>query len=231
MKIAVLSDIHGNHFALNEVLLEAEKLEIDHLLVLGDLVGYYYHPDKVIELLSNWSYDLIKGNHEEMLLKILNNVIPLDQITKKYGRGHELAIQKIPDSTIQFLCNLPEKKELFFDGVKILMTHGSPWSSDFYVYPDANNDIISNFISCDYDFVCFGHTHYSCFFKTEHGVALNPGSVGQSRERGGMAYWAVINTQNKMTQIKATKYDTSQLKMDVLKNDPDILYNYNILDR
>ena len=62
MKIAIISDIHGNYEALFSVLEKAKKESVEHLLILGDIVGYYYHPDKVLNLLAQWSYDMIKGN-------------------------------------------------------------------------------------------------------------------------------------------------------------------------
>ena len=67
MKIAVLSDIHGNHLALREVLDDASRLDVGELFVLGDSVGYYYHPDKVLEQLTAWQMEMIQGNHEPML--------------------------------------------------------------------------------------------------------------------------------------------------------------------
>ncbi len=231
MKIAILSDIHGNHYALNEVLCEAKKNEIDHLLILGDIVGYYYHPDIVLELLEPWSFDLIRGNHEDILLKIIDNDLSLVQISDKYGEGHKLALNKLSTFNVQMLRNLPVNKELVIEGVSILMTHGSPWLKNLYIYPDANKETLKKFNEYKHDIILFGHTHYTCFFKTKNGFALNPGSVGQSRERGGMAYWAVFITTNRMIQFKATKYDTNQLKKEVLRIDPDISYNLTILNR
>ncbi len=59
MKIAVISDIHGNYDALVAVLKKAKTEGVEHLLVLGDIVGYYYHPDKILKALSEWSFDMI----------------------------------------------------------------------------------------------------------------------------------------------------------------------------
>jgi predicted phosphodiesterase len=64
MKIGVISDIHGNYDALVQVLKKAKIEGVAHLLLLGDIVGYYYHPDKILNALSEWSFDMIKGNHE-----------------------------------------------------------------------------------------------------------------------------------------------------------------------
>ena len=49
MKIAIISDLHGNHYALEEVLKEARIEKIEKILVLGDIVGYFYNPDKIFE--------------------------------------------------------------------------------------------------------------------------------------------------------------------------------------
>ena len=81
MKIGVLSDIHGNHIALEAVLTEAVSLDINRLCVLGDMVGYYYHPDRVLEMLKAWPVDVIQGNHERMLRKYQDS----DAEKKKIG--------------------------------------------------------------------------------------------------------------------------------------------------
>ena len=57
MKIEIISDINGKYDALIEVLKKAKKEKVEHILVLGDIVGYYYHPDKILKLLSEWSFD------------------------------------------------------------------------------------------------------------------------------------------------------------------------------
>ena len=67
MNIGILADIHGNHRALKSVLDDMRMNKVDHLLILGDIVGYYYDPEIILDYLGDWSKDLIKGNHEAML--------------------------------------------------------------------------------------------------------------------------------------------------------------------
>ena len=136
MKIAVISDIHGNIDALIEVLKKAKNENVEHLLVLGDIVGYYYYPDKILELISDWSYDIIKGNHEKILEDLLVNPSLGESIRLKYGSGHQEAINKLTIQQLDFLFNLPETKSIQLDGISLLMSHGSPWSNDYYIYPD-----------------------------------------------------------------------------------------------
>ena len=69
MRVAVISDIHGNHYALQKVLLVAKQNNIDKLLVLGDIVGYYYYPSEVL------------------LQQVLNGEIKMSYLTQKYGNG------------------------------------------------------------------------------------------------------------------------------------------------
>tara|TARA_B100000959_G_C14425449_1_gene396285 strand:+ start:137 stop:403 length:267 start_codon:yes stop_codon:yes gene_type:complete len=73
MKICILSDIHGNYEALKKCVNEAKKLNINRFFCLGDYVGYYYEPDKCIDLLKKINAVCIKGNHEDMLLNILKD--------------------------------------------------------------------------------------------------------------------------------------------------------------
>ena len=114
MKVAVISDIHGNFDALVAVLEKAENENVTHLLILGDIVGYYYHPDKIMELLSQWSFDIIKGNHEKILEDLIADSSLSETIRLKYGSGHQEAINKLTQEQLNFLSDLPETKTLQF---------------------------------------------------------------------------------------------------------------------
>lgn len=231
MKIAIMSDIHGNYDALFEVLKIAKKEDVKHLLILGDLVGYYYHPDKILELLSEWNYDIIKGNHEHLLSELISNSELSEKIRLKYGSGHQLAFEKLSKTQLYYLENLPNKKTVEFNNKKFLMCHGSPWSNDFYIYPDSNQDIIKRCDSVKHDFVLIGHSHYAFSFNNINSTLINPGSVGQSREKGGIAYWCLLDTLNGHFRLIETEYDITKLLNEVFEIDSDIKYLSNVLKR
>ena len=69
MKIAILSDIHGNCFALKSVLDAVEKNGIETLIIAGDFIGYYFWPVKVFNLLKDYDPIVVRGNHDKMLKK------------------------------------------------------------------------------------------------------------------------------------------------------------------
>lgn len=231
MKIGVISDIHGNHDALVEVLKIARQEGVNHLLVLGDLVGYYYHPDKILNALSEWSFDMIKGNHEYILEGLIADPHLGASIRKRYGSGHKEAINKLSLQQLAFLKDLPESKSVKYDGISFLMSHGSPWSNDYYIYPDCDWATVNKCDSIKHDFVLIGHSHYAFAFKNENSILINPGSVGQSRQIGGKASWCIINTENRCFQMFSTDYNVQNLLAEIREKDEDISYLKSVLMR
>lgn len=231
MNIAIISDIHGNSYALEAVLKEARRHNVARILILGDFVGYYYHPDRVIDLLSSWPIDAIKGNHELILQRLKYNEIESHIIKQKYGSGHELALEKLRWEDQKWLFELPERKSLVINNVSIQMNHGSPWCLNEYLYPDSDINILSKCDSPQHDFVFIGHSHYPFAFKCSNSMLINCGSVGQSREKGGIANWVLLNTTNGCFQMKGTIYDVTPLLNEVHTLDRNNDYSYKILKR
>lgn len=231
MKVAIISDIHGNFEALYAVLKKAKKENVAHLLILGDIVGYYYHPDKVMDLLSKWSFDIIKGNHEKILEDLIADSSISETIRLKYGSGHKEAIDKLTYKQLCFLSDLPETKNVQLDETSLLMCHGSPWSNDFYIYPDCKKGIIEKCDIIGNDFVLIGHSHYSFAIRNTNSILINPGSVGQSRQIGGKASWCIINTDNNCFEFFSTNYNVENLLKEVSEKDPEIKYLKEVLIR
>ncbi len=231
MKIGILSDIHGNYIALEAVLVAAKKEGVERFLVLGDLVGYYYHPDKVIELLQSNQIDIIKGNHEVILEDLSKSKIDNQLILHKYGSGHKIALEKLNETQLNWLFGLPEQLSVEIDNVRFQLNHGSPNLIDEYIYPNANIEILENCNSNEHDFVLIGHTHYAFSFKCKNSVLINCGSVGQSRQKGGYAFWTIVNTANKSFCSQMTPYDIRPLLEEIKFVDPNYSYSTEILQR
>lgn len=231
MKFAVLADIHGNEYALKAVLEELQKAGINELLLLGDYVGYYYSARKILELIRQWDFKAIKGNHEKLLFRAIVSPSFLEEITVKYGSGHKSALELLPESDLAFLRALPEHLEFSVNNLNILMCHGAPWDPDEYVYPDVDESILQKYDDYDFDYIFYGHTHYACEHQRGDMRIINPGSVGQSRQKGGIAYWGVFDADSNEFEFCSTLYDTTVLRETVKKSDPSITYNHDILCR
>lgn len=230
MKIAILSDIHGNADALVKVLDEAQEKKVDLLFVLGDFVGYYYHPDKVLDLLSHWNVTYIKGNHEDILASMYKGWTDSASIRKKYGSGHDVALEKLSAGQLASLVNAPESRVVEIDDVVFSLNHGASFDQSVYLYPDTEKTILDR---CDNrcDFVFVGHSHHPFSYRMPNGTLVNVGSVGQSRVRGGEASWCLFNTENRVFQMHSTPYDVSATIREARQRDPSVHYLWDVLQR
>ena len=231
MKIAVLSDIHGNHPALEAVLDEAGRLGIERFFVLGDIVGYYYHPDRVMGMLGGLNVDMVQGNHEGMLMAAIEDPAKAEEIRARYGSGIEMAIEKLSREQKEMLAGLPSRKRVDVAGVGFELCHGSPWDRDFYVYPDAETGLLDRCLVDGADFVLLGHTHRPFVYSKGGVTVVNAGSVGQPRDMGGAAGWAVVNTALRTARLIRTPYDISGLVSEVREVDPGLPYLHEVLVR
>jgi putative phosphoesterase len=231
VKIALISDIHGNHYALDAVLATFQLNNIKKIMVLGDLVGYYYHPEKIFESLDKWDYEIISGNHERILKGLIDKEIEPEFIRLRYGSGHKFALNNLSQSQIEKLINAPVSMKQTINNIRVNFCHGSPFDPDFYIYPDAKPDVLN---MCDdnlTDMVFIGHSHYPFIYKSSNTLLVNIGSVGQLRSKGGDASWGILNTENGTVELKITRYDVRPLLEEVKLIDPDITYLSEILKR
>jgi len=198
MKIAILSDIHGNAHALAEVLKEIKHLKITRLFILGDIVGYYYSPDKVLQMLASFEVTMIGGNHENMLKEIQGNVIEERKIREKYGSALSASLETLSSNQLEFLTNLPDTIVEKIDNTRMTLCHGSPGQLDQYIYPKARKELFEEcMLLAGTEYLLLGHTHYPFIYVSNSGTIMNPGSVGQPRDHGNMASWAVFDSINK----------------------------------
>lgn len=185
MKVAIISDTHGNMQALEAVLADIEKEQCEKIFCLGDLAMAGPQPVETIKLIKKLydegKMELIQGNTDEM---IANESEFVDLVKSKFpimGNALENDVKIIPQELKDFLNNLPRQKELEIDGVKILLVHGSPRKNDENIAPDLHIEKVEEMLEgVDADVVFCGHTHIPCGYQTRKGqTVINDGSVGR----------------------------------------------------
>lgn len=231
MKLALLGDIHGNINALEVVLAAAKASEVEMLLVTGDLIGYYFEPLKVIDLLAGWNKYVVRGNHEDMLSKAKKSPDFLLQIDLRYGTGLRVALEQLNDNQVEELCNLPHPLSLSIEGCKILLCHGSPWDKDYYIYPDAELGILQKCAFKEFDLVVLGHTHYPMRHVIDETIVVNPGSVGQPRNHQPGAQWVMFDTETRKIEFRCEPYDVTLLAEECRRRHPQLPYLAEVLTR
>lgn len=231
-RIAILGDIHGNIDALDAVLAAIRKEGVSLILNTGDMVGYYYHPKRVLERLSEWPCITVRGNHEDMYNLACEDGDALSDITKEYGHGIAEALGQFTETDRKWIEALPSSTSFDADDLKITLAHGTPWSTDAYVYPDAELEKVEDILKHDNsDVVVLGHTHYQHLWEFGGRAVVNPGSVGQPRDRKPGAAWALLDTATKRIELRREDYDMSSVIDQANSRDPSLSYLRKVLTR
>jgi putative phosphoesterase len=230
MKVAIVSDIHANASAFEAVLKAARAKNVDVFMIAGDLVGYYFEPQAVIQLVksSEKPVYIVRGNHEDMLLKAMICPDQLEEITSKYGPGIEFALNQLTRSEVEWIANLPHPLEINDLDCSIVLCHGSPLSVDQYVYPDEI--LLSSFNELP-NVLILGHTHYPFVKNVDRCLVINPGSVGQPRNRVPGAHWALLDTQTLNVDLLVEPYDSYDLQQRCIEVAPQHPYLREVLIR
>lgn len=231
MRLGLLGDVHGNHLALQAVLAAASSAGVEKLLITGDLIGYYFAPRQVLELLSPWDKCMVRGNHEDMLSAARSDPDSLLQVDARYGTGLRTALEQLNEQQLDELCGLPRTQQLDIGGCRILLCHGTPWDNDQYVYPDAQAELLMRCAMPEFDLVVLGHTHYPMLQKIGRTQVVNPGAVGQPRNRRPGAHWALFDTTSREVSLRCEAYDAGPMIMESRRRHPDIPYLAEVLER
>ena len=183
MKIAVISDIHGNFQALDSVLDDMRKNHAEQVFCLGDLAMAGPQPRLIIDLISKKSdWVVIQGNTDKMIADFSPEI--MENVKKSFPiMANALAddVYFIEDEMKQYLKNLPARKEVEVEGVKVLLVHGSPRRNNEDILPDLPIKKVEEMIEgTNADVIFCGHTHIPCGYQTSRKQTIvNVGSVGR----------------------------------------------------
>jgi diadenosine tetraphosphatase ApaH/serine/threonine PP2A family protein phosphatase len=234
-RLGIISDIHGNRVALEAVLREIDRRNVDALLCLGDIVGYGPEPRECLRLVRRTCRLVIRGNHEEAVVQ--NG--PLLAMNAVARVGIEYTRKALDPSDIDFIRRLPAS---FTVSRTVLGVHDSPAPSEFGTrYLRSVGDAAEAFDWFEEPYCLVGHTHvpmcastriearegtvapddveFGRFAEAEDGAVplpqqgrsiINPGSVGQPRDRDPRASFAVLDLGRGLVEFARTEYDVAE---------------------
>jgi putative phosphoesterase len=192
MKIGILSDVHADPQALRRTL--EDMPAVDRVLCAGDAVSEYRFCAETVEILQTANIRCIQGNHEMVLFGGRN-----PQYLKKCQA-------EFSSSLLDFLASAPLSLEFESAGVKVLMTHASPWEPfDDYIYPWSPQ--LARLSEFSYDFIVLGHTHVPMVHQSEGIAVINPGSCSQPRDQDQRGSYAVLDTEQREVEIRRVILD------------------------
>lgn len=214
MKIAILSDIHANFSAFEAILNNDSFLDCDIYVNAGDSIGYFHNPLEVVSNLIRYKFLSARGNHEDMLSKAAENGLFLKSLAKLYGTGHQIALEQLGKSNLEYLKNLPSYLRIESPQGIIYVYHGTPKNNTEYLYPDFPADAENFGIPEDCVWLILGNTHWPMFRHMGGKTIINPGSVGQPRNGATGAQWAILNTANGDVTFKTQEYEMNLARTD-----------------
>lgn len=212
MKIAVVGDIHSNIVAFEKVLNRINQLNIDDIWCVGDLVGYYAHPDKVVDLIVDNDIFCVMGNHD---FGVVENKI--DWFKDDAKKSLLYSIEKLDSGHIDFLKKLPYTLSLNRDGISFYLVHASPRDNLFeYVHPYFSDEQLKKIgKDVDADVIIMGHTHVQMDAEIGFQRFLNPGSVGQPRDGIKKSCFMVFDTEKNIVNWHRVSYDIDNVVRSV----------------
>lgn len=213
MKIAAISDIHGNIYSLMKVLEDIDDQKVDLVVCLGDLVGYGPHPNEVIALIKRREIPCIKGNYDA---SVVDGAFTFIRDTSINSFSLPWNVEEVRASNKYYLSQLPTKLNYDINGVKVIFTHGSPDKISEYLFEDGENtkkvmdEITEDVLIC-------AHTHIPSYKKFGNKVFINVGSVGKPKIGRPNATYALIEIKDDKTidvKFRELEYDFKKIVKD-----------------
>ena len=214
MRIAVISDIHGNLYSLLRVLEDIDSQDVDSIICLGDLVGYGPHPNEVIAMMRKKHITCLKGNYDA---SVVDNDFTYIRRTTINDFSLPWTVEELRNSNIYYLANLPTEMTMNICGKKIRFVHGSPRRINEYM--DKNNtDKETIMTELEEDILVCAHTHLPSVEQFGDKLLINDGSVGKPKNGSPEATYILLDLYNEATpkvKVRTVEYDFAKIMKDM----------------
>ncbi|NUM52003.1 MAG: metallophosphoesterase family protein [Candidatus Hydrogenedentes bacterium] len=226
MQIAIIADLHANLEATLAVFKEIDKRKPDKIVCLGDLTGYNANPNEVVDIIREREIPCIMGNHDAAVCGIEDPWF----FRAAAKQVIEWQVDEIRDDNRRWLAMCPE--QVVFRST-CLGVHGSPSSRDDYIidWLDAMRQL-EYLNGRDVTICFFGHSHRPSFFSEKGNTTVsnsnirqfqpanryfvNPGAVGQPRDRDPRAAFGIFDTEKMTFEFCRTEYDIDTCQRKIM---------------
>lgn len=217
MRIIFFSDIHGNQYAYQSFIHQAEVINPDLVVFGGDIFGYYYGQEQIINDLKQRNFIFLRGNHDQMFLDLINGKISEEYLVGRYGNSYLNVSSRISDNNVEFVKSFCTDYSLNVDGINLYFAHGSKEDPlNGRIYPDTSLSGHGEYEGINYAFL--GHTHHQMVKQMGGCTIINPGSLGQQRDGKGCKF-LVFDTQNRGFVFPIVQYDVGMLQNEINQKD------------
>ncbi len=221
MRVAIISDIHGNFEALNAVIEDLLPRKVDRIISLGDNIGYGPDSEKVTQMVYQLGVSSVVGNHELALF----DEDAFDGLNFQ-AQENNLSIKEVlSDESIEYCKQLP----IFIQLDKMYFVHGFPPDQvNGYLF-EVSDKKIDHYFSVTQNQICFvGHTHLLSLVSwdgteasrqkiskghykldKEKKYIVNAGSVGQPRDKNHSSKYVIWDDEKYDLEVVYVSYDST----------------------
>jgi len=241
VKHLIFSDIHSNWEAFQSFLKKARRLKPDTYVFLGDAVGYGANPNEVVEALAALpNLVAVMGNHDKVALGLETSML----FNPVAAEALDWTKKKLNEFSLNFLKSMKRGPLRLKEGVCIC--HGAPFDEDYYIFTPADALEAVEFSG---ERICFfGHTHVPAVYefppekdfvaiyhpleegrthiklKKDFLYAVNPGSIGQPRDRNPRGTFLIYDDQEEAVKFYRFSYPAEKAKRRIVKEGlPEVL--------
>jgi putative phosphoesterase len=178
MRIAVISDIHGNDLAFAAVVTDIHSSGIDQIICCGDAIQGGAQPSEVVRRLQELKIPVVLGNADDLVLHgdDSDNEEPLNDWTLAV---REWTVSKLSAADLAYIATFPQNLELPLpNGKRLIAGHGSPQHFNHVILPHTpDSEVLELLGPIENAIVCGGHTHLQQIRQLDLNFFFNPGSV------------------------------------------------------
>lgn len=178
MRIAVISDIHGNDLAFAAVTADFQAAGVDRVVCCGDAIQGGAQPAEVVQRLKAIDVPVVLGNADDIVLRGRDstNEEPPNEWTFAV-RGW--TVSRLSADDLAFIASFPPSLEIPLpNGKRLICGHGSPLHFNHVILPHVPDDEVREMLGpIDNALVCGGHTHLQQIRQLGENFFFNPGSV------------------------------------------------------
>ena len=211
MKLAFISDIHGNAIALKAVLQDIEKKRVDKIYVLGDLCYRGPEPKRSVDLVRSLHTDVIKGNADEWVVRGVREGEVPDKVLEIMNVERDWTVSLLDETDLDYLDSLPNEMKGEVEGIGFHAFHATPSSLFDVVLPSEDDEALQAKLiaSEEFQIYIYAHIHKPYIRYLNGKVVMNIGSVGLPLDGLTKSSYGIveINDGNFSTSIERIEFD------------------------
>jgi len=215
VKVAFISDIHGNAIALEAVIADIKKRKVDQLFVLGDICYRGPEPKRSLSLVQSLNTKVIKGNADEWVVRGVREGEVPEQVLEKMNLERDWIKAQLDQNDLHYLETLPTEINVEVGGAVIQAFHATPESLFDVVLPNAEDDVIATTLMTSEQAQVFVYAHiHKPYIRYINGkIIMNIGSVGLPFDGLAKASYGMVEITNGEinTSIQRVGFDVEKV--------------------